>query len=991
MIFPSNPERVILPCSLFLLRSQAGRPPLVFGDDSDQFAPAGHVPVDAQNLPAQSEHVALIVDEQPNSAVSDSLKHLVGNLHLPLDDKSRVANEKTSESMLAAAIASGKEISTGRMQKLDADKHQLIDGLLRQDSLNDLGFPNSREKTEQRADTCQPEAAQQEGNHDESIDGEVFTALEKNRMEQDADAVSDKDGYIADEQSRTEDMGKERTLPLADNAADVQDMEARGTDAGIDVVYGKNVIETGNDAGGVERDLLAVGSALMALAECSEQVHTSEDPRTVMDGIEAMGLAGAGHTKEYAQPTPESSCMDSSSVVLHFQSLESDLLAQNSQQTHSRIEDDAHSEKESRLQSKEVMSSDEPVLEATQHGSVEGLWAASTEDESQEFQGTPSVNPVVNAILVFKPSPKQLALRVRELVAANGLEPEEKARNVDNLLTRWGQTLATAGVSLAALAAASRDPASLRGQSSLDVSIRDANHPVTHVLLNHVPSCDQMVKLLNERNPVTGHTPLFAAVLYPSRHTLSVVRTLVDRKADVNLPGSSLQGLVVETALVNCVRRAERPLIECMLEFRAEVNCRACDGKTMLQVAVERSDEEILQTMLGASHCDVNAVDSHGRTALITALRGGKYAQPLVCQLLDAQADPTKADAEGTLPLIYASSILRDPSTCKQLLACRADPNSAEVSKDAKVIHLAARAKNEHLLSALLAAGAEPNVKEMQGRTALHLALGLGLSLQILRELLQAMADPGAHTGATAGGETPLRLAVMAGLSPPKPAGKCPGLRGGEAKQRAPPAISSSAAKEWDVSEAAELLLEARADPNGSNLAGCTALHAACSAGNLVVAQLLVSSGADPILTDKRRWAPIHFCASESQDVVHWLLSLGVDAAARTYHGETARLILTTKPEDSGPVRFGQSALQAACTSTSLGGTLLNAMSKTEGFKQRTPRGLQSLRRPRGVFARTLGAPSSVSEKGTLQSLGSGTSGTSASDQHVVLPAIPLR
>eukprot|EP00930_Biecheleria_cincta_P077265 TRINITY_DN6454_c0_g1_i1.p1 TRINITY_DN6454_c0_g1~~TRINITY_DN6454_c0_g1_i1.p1 ORF type:complete len:1644 (+),score=320.75 TRINITY_DN6454_c0_g1_i1:84-5015(+) len=1033
MIFPSSLERVTLPCSLFLLRSQVGRPPLVFGND---LVPSGQVPNDAKNLSANS----VVVDEQKNAAVG-ALKHFVENL--TQDYKSHDADEK-SNSMLAAATVSGEDVqdvqdvqgiaATCSMHELDADKPQPIDALQRQDSLTDARSPKSHDTDLEGAHTSQPETTQLEGSHMQIDDGEVLTVAEQNRTEQDADVALGKDGYQADERmslevlgnqgstshldnatadgrSGVEDLAKEGSTSQLGNATEFPEIEVNEVDAGSEVIDAKHVIETGSEAGGVENTRADIpfteggGSAFTESAEgasAGEQVHASQDLGTVMDGIEALGflgLEGPGKSKWHRQPTPTSSsaCMDSDSVILHFQSFESDLPAQISQLSVSRNEiDDAHGEKGKRLPSKEMVSLDELGQEAANLVSSEEFWAAATlleEEEPQEFQGTPSDNPVVNAILIFRPSPKQLALRVRELVAANGLESEEKARSVDNLLTRWGQTLATGGVSLAALAAASRDPSSMRGQSSLDVSIRDANHHVTHVLLNHIPRCDHMVTLLNERNPVTEHTPLYAAVLYPSRHTLSLVRKLVDRKADVNLPGSSLQGLVVETALVNCVRRAERQVIELMLEFRAEVNGVACDGKTMLQVAVERSDEDILQTMLRAPGCQVNAVDSHGRTALITALRGGKYAQPLVCQLLDAHADPAKADLEGTLPIIYASSILRDPSTCKQLLACRADPNSAEVSKDAKVIHLAARARNENLLSALLAARADPNVKEMQGRTALHLALGLGLSLQILRELLESMADPGAHTGATAGGETPLRLAVMAGWSPPKPAGRCPGLRPGEAHQRAPPAISSSAAKEWDVSEAAELLLEARADPNASNLAGCTALHAACSAGNLVVAQLLVSSGADPTLTDKRRWAPIHFCASESQDVVRWLLSLHVDATARTYHGETARLIQTTRSEPSSEItRYGQNSFQGASPSTSLGGTLLNAMSKTEGFKRRTPRGgLQSLRRPRGVFGRMLAAPSAASEKEMLQSMGTGTSGTSASDQHVILPAIPLR
>lgn len=980
MLVPSNMERVILPCSLFLLRSQPGRPPFNFGDDSSELVPAAMRQAAQTALVEHARSIAAVVDVQNHAA--DIVRHVSP------DDKRHNVQE-TLDSALAAAV-SGQDVAAKMtsIEGLQADKQQLIEGLQAEESPIHVQSLKSGEKAmhfdslveenskathvqdtaeQDGADACQSEAPLQEGIFSENVDGDSFlTSAEQNGTG--LDAALAKDGYRAEEQSIVE--------------------EAEGT----------------------EGDASKVGPADAELVEATcggELVHALEDPGSVMEGIEALGLEGGGQRKRSGNPTPASSsaCIDSDSVTLHFQSFGSELAAPMSQQTHSRIDEDEAQkttpvEQDSSISDSVGLLSEEPGYKAAHHVSSEELGAASAqpEEDSQEFQGTPSDNPVVNAILIFRPSPRQLALRVRELVAANGSEPEEKARNVDNLLTRWGQSSATGGVSLAALAAASRDPASLRGQSSLDVSIRDANHPVTHVLLNHVQYCDQTAKLLNERNPVTGHTPLYAAVLYPSsRHTPAVVRKLIERRANINLPGSSPHGRVVETSLMNCVRRAEMPVIECMLELRAEVNGISADGKTMLQVAVDRTDEEIMQTMLRAPGCLIDEVDSHGRTALITALRGGKYARPLVCQLLDAQADPARADTAGTLPIIFAASILRDPSTCKQLLACRADPDSADVSKDAHVIHLAARARNEHLLSALLGAGADPNVKELQGRTALHLALGLTLSLQILREILQARADPGAHTGATAGGETPLRLAVMAGTSPPTPAGKSPGLRrpglAAEVDQGAPPDISISAMKEWDACEAVELLLEARADPNASNLAGCTALHAACTAGNLVIAQMLVASGADPTLTDKRRWAPIHFCASDGQDVVRWLLSLRVDAAARTFHGATPRLVLTTRSEDPEKVRLGQTALEGVSPRPSLRGTLLNAMSKTEGFKRHTPRGLQSMRRPRGVFGRSL-VPSTASENETQQSFGTWTSGitqacTIPSDRPLVLPAIP--
>jgi len=521
--------------------------------------------------------------------------------------------------------------------------------------------------------------------------------------------------------------------------------------------------------------------------------------------------------------------------------------------------------------------------------------ALMVENEADESSQPNFANPVVDAILTFRPTPRQLALRVRELVAADELKPEEQAKSIENLLSRWGEQ--STGLSLACLAAISRDPSSLRGQSSLDVSIHHSNYMVTHTLLRHVPLAAQEVqgheevaKLLNGHNPVTGQTLLYAAILYPNRHSEKIVEELVKRSADINWPGSSM-GPEAEAPLVNCIRRAERPLISCMLRLKADMNSKSSDGSSLAQVAVLRGHPEILQAVLQAPNVEVDKTDSELRTAVHTAVVRGRHAAPLVRMLLQAAANAAKKDLDGLEPVVFAAASMRDQETCELLLACRANPNAeCKQGQEGRVIHLATKAKNKSMLLALLAARADPNVKEADARSVLHLAVGLNMPPSCLQALLEAKADPGARAGPLAGGETPLRLVALQELGKTKSSwGMLPKPPPGKRSSRPSLTMSAPEVSSEAPLEAAELLLKARADPNDSNLAGCSALHAACAAGQLQLVELLVTFRADPSRTDKRRWNALHFAASSGHAaMVHFLLSLDVDSNVTNHHGQTA-------------------------------------------------------------------------------------------------------
>ena len=449
---------------------------------------------------------------------------------------------------------------------------------------------------------------------------------------------------------------------------------------------------------------------------------------------------------------------------------------------------------------------------------------------------------VVSAVLAFRPTLEQLAVRLQGLVDREASDTQ--AERVESLLNRWGLELSegagTPPPTRACLAILSRDLPKKDGSSpsALDMSVQSRNYPVTNVLLRYVPQhlSAHLIEILNGQNPFTGQSLLYAAVRYSNRYTLAVVDALLQRRADINGPGAWVEGAAaMEPMVAACVRRADLPLVERVLWHQADVNAKS-DGKPILQIAVERGSEEILSTLL-RSRCDVNATNRIGRTALVAALRTGRPPFLLAQQLLAARCDASLSDSAGVQPLFHTASI-PEPGIHTLLLAHRADPNaiaSPATDRHARLLHVAAQANNETMLKSLLEASAEANAPEGLGRTVLHLAVSQNLSNETMAAILHAWGDPNIMTGQGSGGETPLRLAVLA-QSPAK----------------------------------VELLLEARASANGCNFAGCTALQAAfCSGDSQRISDFLLASGADPQFKRRTLLTSQEFSHISSLDLSH--------------------------------------------------------------------------------------------------------------------------
>jgi len=110
---------------------------------------------------------------------------------------------------------------------------------------------------------------------------------------------------------------------------------------------------------------------------------------------------------------------------------------------------------------------------------------------------------------------------------------------------------------------------------------------------------------------------------------------------------------------------------------------------------------------------------------------------------------------------------------------------------------------------------------------------------------------------------------------------------------------------------AVQKLLEKGHDPNGRSVEGMTALHAACSGGDLVIAQRLIDAGADVNSLTQSQETPLHKCVTikmhpllnkkewERRDVCELLVAKGANINAADQHGRTAlhRAIVFDNPD----------------------------------------------------------------------------------------------
>ncbi|MFQ5470719.1 MAG: ankyrin repeat domain-containing protein [Gammaproteobacteria bacterium] len=296
----------------------------------------------------------------------------------------------------------------------------------------------------------------------------------------------------------------------------------------------------------------------------------------------------------------------------------------------------------------------------------------------------------------------------------------------------------------------------------------------------------------NYRDEITGITPLLTAVYYNHQH---LAHLLIEAGADINkktlglrqnrIASSSVSvedrelmtvAAKEESAIITAVRNKSLPLVRLLLENNANANVINKEFDTPTQLAVDLNQPEILRILL-SSGADANRsyVDSEANAFIFNPQQESKnsYLLHLACRknyndivgvLLNAGANPSLIDSEGTSPLLIASESGSE-KIVDQLLKQDVDVNFMDKSGRTALM-LAAKNGYKNIVNSLLEHQADTNIVADQhgetdddAKTALIYATRGGHT-SIVLSLLKYGADAGLGGDR---GETALDIARVNG------------------------------------------------------------------------------------------------------------------------------------------------------------------------------------------------------------------------------------
>ena len=280
--------------------------------------------------------------------------------------------------------------------------------------------------------------------------------------------------------------------------------------------------------------------------------------------------------------------------------------------------------------------------------------------------------------------------------------------------------------------------------------------------------------------------------------------------------------------------------------FKANLNIMDTFGDTCLHSAVEGNcGKNVIQAIID-HNADVNATNVSNETALILACRlGNTHAMNI---LLNVRADPNMADIDGNTSLHNAILGNCSKEGIQTIVDHCTDVNATN-NKNRTALMMACL-KNNVAIDILLNARANPNIVATDGNTCLHDAVVGHCGQEVIQALIDHNADVNAITQKN---QTALILACMIGNI-----------------------------------HAIDILLNARANPNVSDVDGYTCLHYTilenCSKE---VIQAIVDHGADVNATNNSNRTALMMACLKHNVTIDVLLNAGANPNIVDFDGNT--------------------------------------------------------------------------------------------------------
>jgi uncharacterized protein len=394
-------------------------------------------------------------------------------------------------------------------------------------------------------------------------------------------------------------------------------------------------------------------------------------------------------------------------------------------------------------------------------------------------------------------------------------------------------------------------------------------------------------------------------------------------------PIKAAGGSAVKSVVADAAMRGDTSAVRSLIQRKADVNAPQVDGATALHWAIYRDDEELVDLLI-RSGANVKAANRDGATPLAMAALYGKTS--IISRLLKAGADAGEVGPNGQTPLMLAARN-GNPDAIRVLVEGGANVNARESIRGTTALMWAAEQKHPEAVKALLAGGADftaksgpaglprnylaPRVntqvvKEAAERYKRAAAAGRTYEEQLKWErengqyngpptIGEQLAARAAQEAAAQQGQRGQQQASASNASQtPPPAAAAAGGRGrgrgrgaaGGAAVRAGGAAGAGedeqddnevvvaglvgsggggltaltfAAREGDL-ESTKLLLAAGADVNQATEYGWTPLLTATNNRHYVLGKYLMEHGADVNKANKGSWTPLYI-ATDNRNI----------------------------------------------------------------------------------------------------------------------------
>ena len=391
--------------------------------------------------------------------------------------------------------------------------------------------------------------------------------------------------------------------------------------------------------------------------------------------------------------------------------------------------------------------------------------------------------------------------------------------------------------------------------------------------------------------------------------------------------------------LADAAERHDKAMVRTLLERRTDVNAGQPDGTTALHWAAYHDDAETAALLLKAG-ANVNAANRFGVPPLSLACTNGSGT--MVKLLLDAGADPN-AKLKGGESVLMMAARAGNLDAVKALLV-RGARHDATERRGQTALMWAAAEGHAAVVKALLEAGADLNATLESGFTPLYFAVREG-HIDVVRAFLAAGIDVNATIQRKEGGGplayrsipkglSPLMLAVQnghfelaislveAGADPNdvrtgfSPLHAMSGVRKPDNSDVSDPASPTGSGRLTSLDFVREIVkrganVNLRLDkdapklPNTSSrieTPGATPFLLAADRGDVPLMKTLLALGADPMLPNSSNTTPLMAAAGlgttepleeageevEAVEAVKMLLDLGADVNAVDANGDTA-------------------------------------------------------------------------------------------------------